>query len=77
MTASGWPWPAARLEPLPAAKPEEAVAKPAPAKRTWTQHAKKEEPPPRKAEIGHLLLVQQQETLSHSAEAWNRLLKPI
>lgn len=36
-------------EPLPAAgaKAEVGAAKPAPAKRTWTRHAKKEEPPPK------------------------------
>lgn len=33
-------------ESSPAAKPKEAVPKPAPAKRSWTHHAQQEEPPP-------------------------------
>jgi hypothetical protein len=36
----------ARGEAPPSAKPEETAPSPAPAKRTWTHHAKKDEPPP-------------------------------
>jgi len=35
------------VQPLPSAKPEEAASKPAPARRTWTHHAKQDEPPPK------------------------------
>lgn len=35
------------VQPLPGAKPETAMVKAVPGKRTWTRHAKKEDPPPK------------------------------
>jgi hypothetical protein len=36
---------AGAVQPLPGAKPEEAATKPASAKRTWTRHGNKDDPP--------------------------------
>jgi len=36
---------AGAVQPLPSAKPEEAATKPVPAKRAWTRHSNKDEPP--------------------------------
>ena len=38
---------AGETQQLPGLKAEEAAAKPAPVKRSWTPHAKKDEPPPK------------------------------